>query len=287
MKKNLKIILSAVLLVAIVAGSSVLYQKLTADYSGSGNLITDSNAINAQLGQQNQSNNAEKPSGNTTPPPLTESEPKPEADSENTSPPENTEGSENTEAPENNESNGNTENSDNSENTENNAPADPPDENGQEENEGNTPPSDPPKNLAPDFTVLDEDGNEVKLSDFRGKPVVLNFWATWCYYCKVEMPDFNEAYKKYPEIQFLMVNATATSGESEANARKFKADNGYDFEIFFDTERDAIDTYNITGYPTTYFISAEGEIIAIGRGMLNMANLEYGVSLILPAKKED
>ena len=61
---------------------------------------------------------------------------------------------------------------------------------------------------APDFTVTDENGKEVKLSDFKGKPAVLNFWATWCYYCKEEMPDFNTAYKKYPEVQFLMVNAT-------------------------------------------------------------------------------
>lgn len=49
---------------------------------------------------------------------------------------------------------------------------------------------------APDFTVLGVDGSEVKLSDYRGKPVVLNFWATWCYYCKVEMPDFDKAYEK-------------------------------------------------------------------------------------------
>ena len=58
------------------------------------------------------------------------------------------------------------------------------------------------KMKAPDFTVLDYDGNEVKLSDYKGKPVVLNFWATWCFYCKEEMPDFNLAYEKYPDVEF-------------------------------------------------------------------------------------
>ena len=66
-----------------------------------------------------------------------------------------------------------------------------------------------------------------------------------------------------------------------------KADNGYNFDIFFDTAGEAVDAYNVTGFPSTYFISAEGELIAAKRGMLNMANIEYGVSMILPAKKED
>ena len=71
---------------------------------------------------------------------------------------------------------------------------------GQQTNSTTESPSDTQENTtesnkisAPDFTVTDVDGNNVKLSDFKGKPVVLNFWATWCYYCKLEMPDFNEA----------------------------------------------------------------------------------------------
>ena len=56
---------------------------------------------------------------------------------------------------------------------------------------------------APDFTVLDYEGNAVKLSDYKGKPVVLNFWATWCYYCKQEMPDFDKAAEKYSDVQLL------------------------------------------------------------------------------------
>ena len=133
---------------------------------------------------------------------------------------------------------------------------------------------------APDFTVLDENGNAVKLSDFRGKPIVLNFWATWCYYCKVEMPDFNQAYEKYSDIQFLMVNATDGVNETIDGVKKFVADAGYDFDVFFDTEYHAINAYHVTGFPSTFFIDAEGYLIARASGMINYATLEKGISMI-------
>ena len=82
---------------------------------------------------------------------------------------------------------------------------------------------------APDFTVLDYDGNEVKLSDYKGKPVVLNFWATWCFYCKEEMPDFNTAYEKYPDVEFLMLNATDGYQETIEDARSHITEKGYTF----------------------------------------------------------
>ena len=71
------------------------------------------------------------------------------------------------------------------------------------------------KILAPDFTVYDLDGNEVHLSDFIGKSVVLNFWASWCSPCKMEMPDFNEKYLEIgEEVQFLIINMTDGSRET-------------------------------------------------------------------------
>ena len=64
-----------------------------------------------------------------------------------------------------------------------------------------------PNDLAPDFTVYDASGKAVKLSDFRGTPVVINFWASWCKYCKEEMPDFNEVYKQYNgSVKFLFID---------------------------------------------------------------------------------
>ena len=138
---------------------------------------------------------------------------------------------------------------------------------------------------APDFTVLDSDGNEVKLSDFKGKPIVLNFWATWCHYCKLEMPDFNEAYHKYPDVQFLMVNATDGVHETISSAKKYVEDEGYDFDIFFDTEEEAIYAYQITGFPTTFFIDKNGRLIARGSGMLDLATLEQGIKMITEETK--
>lgn len=129
-------------------------------------------------------------------------------------------------------------------------------------------------NVAPDFTVTDYDGNKVRLSDFKGKPVVLNFWATWCYYCKVEMPDFNEAYKKYPDVQFLMVNATGTNGETVETAKAYVEQEKYVFDVFFDKEYDALRTYGISSFPMTIFIDEDGNIVSQRIGMLTMEALE-------------
>ena len=126
------------------------------------------------------------------------------------------------------------------------------------------------KNPALDFTVTDINGNKVNLSDYKGKPVVVNFWATWCYYCKVEMPDFNEAYKEYPDVQFLMVNATDGHGETVDVAKSYIEQEQYDFDVFFDTvDRDAIRTYNVTSYPQTLFIDKDGNIVSQRIGMLS------------------
>jgi peroxiredoxin len=133
---------------------------------------------------------------------------------------------------------------------------------------------------APDFTVVDGNGNEVELSDFKGKPVVLNFWATWCYYCKQEMPDFNTAAKNHPEVQFLMVNATDGVEETVEKAKKYIEDEGFEFPVFFDTEMEAVYNYNVTGFPSTYLIDKNGNLVAFRSGMMNLATLEKGIEMI-------
>lgn len=136
------------------------------------------------------------------------------------------------------------------------------------------------KYVAPDFTVLDANGNDVQLSDYRGQPVVLNFWATWCYYCKVEMPDFDKAYEKYPEVQFLMVNATDGIQETMTDAKAYIEQEGFAFDVFFDTELEAVNAYYVTGFPSTFFIDEDGNLVTYNSGMLDFETLELGIQMI-------
>lgn len=133
---------------------------------------------------------------------------------------------------------------------------------------------------APDFTVLDNDGNEVKLSDFRGKPVVINFWATWCYYCRQEMPDFDKAREQYPDVQFLMINATDGVQETMENAKAYIEKEQYGFDVFFDTSLEAVNAYYVTGFPCTYFIDKDGNLVTRASGMLDYGTLEKGIAMI-------
>ncbi len=133
---------------------------------------------------------------------------------------------------------------------------------------------------APNFTVYNEKGEPVQLSDYLGKPVVLNFWASWCYYCKEEMPDFDAAYKSNPEIQFLMINVTDGSHETMATARAFIESKGYSFPVVYDTTLEAANAYGASGLPMTVFIDREGNYVAYASGMLDAETLEYGLSMI-------
>lgn len=133
---------------------------------------------------------------------------------------------------------------------------------------------------APDFTVLDENGKEVKLSDFFGKPIVLNFWASWCYFCKEEMPDFNEAFHNNPDIQFLMINVTDNQRETMESAKKFIGETGYEFPVLYDVQLIAAGSYGASGLPTTYFIDKDGNLVTYATGMLSKENLLKGIEMI-------
>ena len=139
----------------------------------------------------------------------------------------------------------------------------------------------PEKMLAPDFVMTDINGTQVYLSDFIGKPIVLNFWASWCGPCKMEMPDFNEKYAELGEdIHFLIVNMTDGSRETVDVAKEFIEKQGYTFPVYFDTEMDAAITYGVTSLPTTYFIDAEGYAIAQAMGAIDGATLQTGIDMI-------
>ena len=136
--------------------------------------------------------------------------------------------------------------------------------------------------LAPDFTVYDRDGNEVQLSDYTGKPIVLNFWASWCGPCQMEMPDFHEKYLELgQDVHFLMVNMTDGSRETVDSASAFVDKNAYNFPVFYDTAVDAAMTYGVRSLPTTYFINAKGHAIAQATGSINAETLQRGIDMIM------
>ena len=138
------------------------------------------------------------------------------------------------------------------------------------------------KTAAPDFTVTDGAGNEVRLSDFRGKGVVLNFWASWCGPCKSEMPHFQAAYEEYgEELHFLMVNMSTAFGDAKADAEDFLTEGGYSFPVYYDTGAECAYGYGISGIPVTVFIDAEGNIVSAKSGAMNEADLQRRILTIL------
>lgn len=134
---------------------------------------------------------------------------------------------------------------------------------------------------APDFTMTNASGEEVKLSDFFDKPVVLNFWASWCGPCKSEMPHFEDAYQKYGEdINFVIVNLTDGARETVENASDFIEEQGYTFPLYFDTNTEGAMTYGTYSIPVTYFIGADGVPVAQANGALDAATLQKGLDMI-------
>ena len=137
-------------------------------------------------------------------------------------------------------------------------------------------------NLAPDFTVYDLEGNAHKLSDFRGKPVLLNFWASWCGPCQMEMPDFQKFYESHGDkVNFVIVNLTDGQQETVETASAFIEEKGYTFPVYYDTDIDAAMKYGVSAVPVSYFIDAEGNFVAWAQGALTADMLQQGMDMLL------
>jgi cytochrome c biogenesis protein CcmG, thiol:disulfide interchange protein DsbE len=112
--------------------------------------------------------------------------------------------------------------------------------------------------LAPDFTLPDAQGNPVQLSALRGKPVLLNFWASWCPPCKEEMPAIQRVHSDYPNLVILAVNTTYQ--DNEADALAFLQQGGLTFPVVFDRRGESTRLYETRALPTTFFIDRDGII---------------------------
>ena len=138
---------------------------------------------------------------------------------------------------------------------------------------------------APDFALQDLQGKQVKLSDFRGKAVLLNFWATWCGPCKVEMPWFVELQKQYGP-QGLEIVGVALDDSGKDTIQKFAKDMGVNYTIL--QGQDAVgDAYGAIGLPTSYFIDRSGKIIDSASGLVNRSEIEDNIKKSLAEGKAE
>jgi|HubBroStandDraft_5_1064220.scaffolds.fasta_scaffold05880_3 peroxiredoxin len=129
---------------------------------------------------------------------------------------------------------------------------------------------------APDFALLTLDGHKVKLSDYRGKAVLLNFWATWCPPCKVEMPWFVDLQKQYGK-DGLVVLGVAMDDTEPGEIAKFASDLGVNYTVLLGTNKVSDDYGDVQYLPTTFFIGRNGAIVDKLTGLLDRKDIEDDV----------
>ena len=126
--------------------------------------------------------------------------------------------------------------------------------------------------LAPDFTVVDLNGQKLRLSDFRGKRVLLNFWATWCPPCRAELPQIQAAHLKYGKDEFVVLGVDF--GESKEQVSTFAKENNLTYLLTLDESGAALTAYNVRAIPATYFIDRQGVIVMKQAGAVTTAVIE-------------
>lgn len=136
--------------------------------------------------------------------------------------------------------------------------------------------------LAPDFTLDTLDGTHVTLSELRGRPVLINFWASWCTPCRIEMPDLVRAYEAYKDQGFLILGIDLTYQDSIPDVRAFVKEFKMTFPVLLDTSGEVSQGYRLLGLPLSVFVDREGIIRRIHIGAMTKDQIEQFVGEILP-----
>ena len=142
-----------------------------------------------------------------------------------------------------------------------------------------------PQGDAADFTVYDADGTPVTLQSKQGKPVLINFWASWCGPCKAELPDLETACQQYGDkVEFMMINLTDGSSETVDGVRAFLEENGYTFPVYYDTDESATLAWGVSSIPTTVLIGPDGKYLHTQIGAMSAETIEQLVQQLLSAE---
>lgn len=132
---------------------------------------------------------------------------------------------------------------------------------------------------SPDFKLLGMDGSVHSLKDYRGKAVVINFWATWCVYCVSEMPALQAQWEKWQDQDVVVLGVN--TGEDRLTVERFVQQIGVDFPILLDSKNEAVQKYGVVPMPTTFFVDKKGTVVSIHEGELDLAMLEKQIERLI------
>lgn len=132
---------------------------------------------------------------------------------------------------------------------------------------------------APDFTLTDLDGKSVSLSAYKGKPVFLNFWASWCGPCTDELPDVEKIHQEYKDMGLVVL--TINPGEDKEVVKNLIKEKGYTFPVLLDSKMDVARLYKTNDIPVSFFLDKEGKVVTKKVGLMKGEEMKKAADQLL------